>query len=130
MHDLVTNRCQEMAPLPFATWIMATVCWENNVILLGGVNEKHITLDTVTMYNVNTGKSTMLPKMKQKRGGCAAVITGNKIVVMGGKDGKGVCLNSVECYSLHTKVWEDLPPMVESRLHPTAVVKPACIYKG
>ena len=130
MYDLVTNRCQKMAPLPFATWIMATVCWEDNVILLGGENEKRKALDTVTMYNVNTGKSTMLPKMKQKRRECAAVVTGNKIVVMGGRDERGVHLHSVECYSLDTKVWEVLPPMVESRLNPTAVVKPACIYKG
>ena len=130
MYDLVTNRCQKMAPLPFATWIMATVCWEDNVILLGGENEKREALDTVTMYNVNTWKSTMLPKMKQKRRQCAAVVTGNKIVVMGGRDERGVHLHSVECYSLDTKVWEVLPPMVESRLNPTAVVKPACIYKG
>ena len=129
MYDLVTNRCQKMAPLPFSVCSMATVSWQDNVIVIGGDDENGRALNTVTMYNVNTEKSTMLPEMKKKRGGCAAVITGNKIVVMGGKDEEGVCLNSVECYSFDTKVWEDLPPMVESRLYPTAVIKPACSDK-
>ena len=127
MYDLVTNSCNQIVPLPFPVSTMATVSWKENVIVIGGENEKSKVLNTVTMYNVNTEKSTMLPEMKKKRKGCAAVITGNKIVVMGGKDEKGVYLNSVECYSFDTKVWEDLPPMIQSRLYPTAVVKPACI---
>ena len=100
------------------------------MILLGGENEKRKALDTVTMYNVNTGKSTMLPKMKQKRRECAAVVTGNKIVVMGGRDEKGVLLISVECYSFDTMVWKNLRSMSQSRIYPTAVVKPAHVYKG
>ena len=130
MYDLVTNRFQRMASLPFPVSNMATVSWMDNVIVIGGIDENDRALNTVTMYNVNTEKSTMLPEMQKKRKGCAAVITGNKIVVMGGVDEKDVYLNSVECYSLDTKVWEDLPPMIQSRLYPTAVVKPACIYKG
>ena len=129
MYDPVTNSCKMMPPLPFPVSTMATVSWKENVFVIGGENEQSEALNTVTMYNVNTGKSTMLPEMKKRREGCAAVITGNKIVVMGGMDEEGVYLHSVECYSFDTKVWEDLPPMVESRLYPTAVIKPACSDK-
>ena len=35
------------------------------------------------MYNIKTGKITVLPFMLEKRWGCCAVITGDTMVVMG-----------------------------------------------
>jgi N-acetylneuraminic acid mutarotase len=45
--------------------------------LIGGVNEKVQTLNSVVMYDVKTGKIKMLPCLNHKRSGSAAVITGN-----------------------------------------------------
>ena len=39
------------APLPFRISDMATVSYKGNVILIGGVNEKGQTVNTVVMYD-------------------------------------------------------------------------------
>ena len=123
-YDLIKNECKEMPSLPYAVSNMATVLWRNNVLVIGGEDERYATLNKVIMYDVITGCSQMLPCMKQKRCGCTAVSTGNVVVVMGGKNEKGEYLKSVESFDLERQVWQDLPDMLESRAYATAVVKP------
>ena len=126
MYNLVTKEWKMMTPLPFAVDEMATVLWQNNVILLGGrdhTSEDYDALDTAVMYNLRTGESKYLPSMKHKRGGCAAVVTGNVLVVMGGRS-KENYLNSVEAFHFQEQVWEELPDMNEARGYASAVVKP------
>ena len=103
---------------------MATVLWQNNVLLIGGYNERCSALNKVVRYDVITGRSHYLPCMKQKRCGCTAVLTGNVVVVMGGGNEKGETLKSVESFDLQLQVWHDLPDMIEPRAFPAAVVKP------
>ena len=104
---------------------MATVSYKGNIILIGGVNEKVQTLNTVVMYDVKTGIIKMLPCLNHKRAGCAAVIIGNVIVVMGGIEYDTVkCLNSVEFLDLNTNVWRELSPMTTKRNGLAAVLKP------
>ena len=121
-YDLFMNECKEMPPLPYAVIAMATVLWRNNVLVIGGMDGHHNPLNKVAMYDVITGRSQMLPCMKQKRHDCTAVITGNVVVVMGGWN-KGY-LKSVESFDLERQVWQDLPDMLEPRAFATAVVKP------
>ena len=61
MYNLVSKEWKMMTPLPFAVDEMATVLWQNNVIVLGGR-----VLDTVVMYNLTTGEYKYLPSMKHK----------------------------------------------------------------
>ena len=89
------NECEKMPPLPHPLSSMATVCWRNQVVLLGGCNEKEKALNDVFMYDYHTGKTTALPSMLEKRFECCAVITGDTIVVMGGCKEKGKTLSSV-----------------------------------
>ena len=104
---------------------MATVSYKGNVILIGGVNDRDQTLNTVVMYDVKTGKIKMLPCLNRKRAACAAVITGNVIVVIGGYDIETeTYLNSVECLDLNTNVCRELSPMITKRSFATAVLKP------
>ena len=104
---------------------MATVTYKGNVILIGGVNEKGQTLNTVVMYDVKTGNIKMLPCLNHKRTGSAAVICGNVIVVAGGYEYETQSyLQSVECLDLNTNVWRELAPMITKRLFATAVLKP------
>ena len=122
-YNLVTKEWKMMKPLPFPVDEMASVLWQNNVILLGGrknITESH---NTAIMYNLTTGESKYLPSMKQKRRGCAAVVTGDVLVVMGGHDGVHF-LKSVEAFDFQEQVWEELPDMNEARQHASAVVKP------
>ena len=123
-YDLIKNECRGMPPLPYPMQFMATVLGQNNVLVIGGEDERHATLNKVIMYDVITGCSQMLPCMKQKRCGCTAVSTGNVVVVMGGKNEKGEYLKSVESFDVERQVWQDLPDMLEPRAYATAVVKP------
>jgi hypothetical protein len=103
---------------------MATVLWRSNVLVIGGRDHRYQRLNKVAMYDVITGRSQILPCMKQKRYGCTAVLTGNVIVVMGGRNENDEDLKSVECFDLERQVWQDLPDMLERRAYATAVVKP------
>ena len=123
-YDLNNNELKTLPPLPFPISEMATVSYKGNVILIGGVDEKSQTLNTVVMYDVKTGKIKMLPCLNHKRAGCQAVITGNVIVAMGGLVYETkTYLNSVECLDLNTNVWRELSPMTTKRCFATAVVK-------
>ncbi len=119
-YNLVTKEWKMMTPLPFAVDEMATVLWQNNVIVLGGTDFR----DTVVMYNLTTGESKYLPSMKHKRQGCAAVITGDVLVVMGGSNSESSYLKSAEAFHFQDQVWEELPDMNEARQYASAVVKP------
>ena len=124
-YDLNNNELKTLPPLPFAVSQMVTVSYKSNVILIGGVNEKIQTLNTVVMYDVKTGRIKMLPCLNHKRAHCAAVITGNVIAVMGGYVYETKTdLNSVECLDLNTNVWRELSPMTTKRSCLAAVLKP------
>jgi hypothetical protein len=124
-YDMNNNECKTLPPLPLAISGTASVSYKGNVILIGGVNEKNQTLNSVVMYDVETGKIKMLPCLNYKRASSAAVITGNVIIVMGGYVYEtDTRLNSVECLDLSTNVWRELSPMTTKRSNQTAVVKP------
>jgi hypothetical protein len=119
MYNLVSKEWKMMTPLPFEVDEMATVLWQNNVIVLGGR-----VLDTVVMYNLTTGEYKYLPSMKHKRRGCAAVVTGDVLVVMGGFNIESGYLKSAEAFHFQEQVWEELPDMNEARKYASAVGKP------
>ena len=84
--DLITKEIvppPPASPLPIMAEVhthapskgMATVRWGNKVLLLGGVNEREEELDDVISYDIESGETTRLPRMTQKRGGCCAVNT-------------------------------------------------------
>ena len=128
VYDINTNECKTLPPLPFRISGMATVSYKGNVILIGGVNEKGQTLNSVVMYDVKTGNIKMLPCLNHKRAVSATVICGNVIVVAGGYDHETKSfLQSVECLDLNTNVWRELAPVTTKRSHASAVLKP--VYK-
>ena len=122
--DPKRNECKEMPKLPFALRSMATVCWRDEVVVLGGVDKDNQKLNDVFMYNPKTGKTTDLPSMLEKRWMCCAVITGNTIVVMGGINEKYAYLSSVECFTMGSPRWEHLPAMNKPRSGAVAEVLP------
>lgn len=93
------------------------------VILIGGEKGSDITLKEVIMFDIKSGKFSMLPSMNHARRGFSAIIAGDLIVVMGGYGSRGRT-RSVECYDVSAKTWKDLPSMNEARGHPTALVCP------
>ena len=125
VYDFNNNECKTLPPLSYPVSDMATVSYKDNVILIGGVNEKVQALNSVAMYDVKTGKIKMLPRLNHKRASSAAVITGNVIIVMGGYDNETkTALDSVEYLDLNTNVWRELSPMTTKRSLATAVMKP------
>ena len=103
---------------------MATVRWREQAVVLGGLNKEGETVNDVFMYNIKTGKITVLPSMLEKRWGCCAIITGNTIVVMGGENEKRQTLNTVECFTMGGSTWEYLPSMNKARSSAVAEVLP------
>lgn len=57
VYDVSKNECKEMAPLPFAVCSMATVAWDENVILMGGIDDSGDAIGTVVAYDIRTGKT-------------------------------------------------------------------------
>ena len=122
LYDITKNECQELAPLPYAPSEMAIVKrGEDNVIIIGGVDDKSKPLNKVLLYNIKTQKSHELPNMKCKRQGCVAAVVKDTVIVMGGKDEKLNFLKSVESFRFDTYSWEELPEMHEERYYATAV---------
>ncbi|XP_046855894.1 kelch-like protein 12 [Xenia sp. Carnegie-2017] len=122
--DPRTLTFREMPPLPPKLIGMATVQWKDQVVLLGGWDRRK-RLNSVIMYDIKTGKITVLPSMLEERYGCCAVITGDTIVVMGGKNDKWEDLKSVECFEMgSSSSWTYLPSMNESRVAAIAEVLP------
>ena len=122
--DVNKNECKKMPPLPHPLSRMATVCWRNQVVVVGGCNEREEALNNVFMYDCKTGKTTSLPSMLEKRCKCCAVITGDIIVVIGGDNEKGERLSSVECFTMGGSAWEYLPAMNKARYGAIAEVLP------
>ena len=121
LYDLKKNEFKQLSPLPYEVSGMATVRWQDNIVVIGGIDKRGKTLDTVINYNVKTEQSHMLPPMKYTRYGCTAVVVGNNIVVLGGI-GKNRREKSVESFNFERYSWEELPEMSEERWFPTAVV--------
>ena len=122
LYDIKNNVCKQLAPLPYEVSDMATVRWEDNVVVIGGVEKLGNKLNTVIMYNVKTEQSHMLPPIKCKRRGCTAVVVGNNIVVLGGLDERSQELKSVESFNFERNSWQELPEMSQERWLHTAVV--------
>ena len=112
--DIEKNEWKEMPLLPHPVTRMATVCWKDQVVVLGGLNKNEDALNDVFMYDCKTGKITTLPFMLEKRYDCCAVITGSTIVVMGGVNDDSDELDSVECFTMGGSEWEYLPDMNSS----------------
>ena len=121
-YDINKNECQQLPALPYAVSEMATVKWDENVVIIGGVDKDDKPLNNVMIYNMKTGNSHMLPPMLHKRKGCMAVVIENTIVVLGGENEEGYYLKSVEGFNFERFSWEELPDMNESRWLSTAAV--------
>ena len=121
LYDIKKNECKQLAPLPYEVSLMATVRWGDNIVVIGGVDKRDRTLDTVIIYNVKTEQSHLLPSMRCKRWGCTAVVIGNNIVALGGWGEQGP-LKSVEAFNFERNAWEELPKMSQARYWHTAVV--------
>ena len=122
LYDIEKNQCKQLSPLPYGVSRMATVRWQDNIVVIGGLHKRGNELNTVIIYNVKTGKAGMLPPMKYKRRGCTAVVIRDNIVVLGGINEKGQHLKSVEAFNFGSNTWQDLPEMSEERSFHTSIV--------
>ena len=121
-YNTVKNKVHNMKSLPFPVCDVATVCWNDNVIIIGGTSATGLSLNTVIQYDVKASKIKMLPSMKYARSSCAVTIACNKVIVMGGFDwNEKKHLNSGECFDLDSQVWEELPEMNECRSEASAI---------
>ncbi|CAB4017564.1 galactose oxidase [Paramuricea clavata] len=125
--NIKKNKCKEMPPLPHPLTNMTTVCWRDQVVVLGGNQTlNYRAVNDAFTYDCKTGKVTAIPSMLEKRFGHSAVITGNTIVVMGGANEE--CeenLSSVEFFTMGGSTWEYLPAMNKTRIKAVAQILPS-----
>ena len=67
LYDIKNNECKQLTPLPYEVSRIATVRWEDNVVVIGGADKRGEPSNTVIMYNVKTEQGHMLPPMRCKR---------------------------------------------------------------
>ena len=120
-YDVTKNEMKTLPSLPYKVSAMATVAFQDNIIIIGGADEKTQPLNYVVMFNVTTQEYKELPSMLEKRYYCTAVIMGDVIVVMGGYN--KTSLNTVEYYVIGDTEWKELPAMNLARSGATA-----CVY--
>ena len=120
LYDIKNNVCKQLAPQPYEVSDMATVRWEDNLVVISGTDKRRNTLNTVIMYNVKKEKGHMLPPMRCKRKACNAVVVGNIVVL--GRFGEREATKSVESFSFERNTWQELPEMSQARYWHTAVV--------
>ena len=116
--DITRNECVEMPPLLYPRLLMTTVGRDDSMLLIGGQDDEKKSSSDIIQYDVKTGQSKVLTKMKTEGFGCSAVRSGNTLVVMGGL-GKD-CL--VECFNFLTNSWKKLPSITNARIFACAVV--------
>ena len=107
LYDIKNNVCKQLKPLPYEVSHMATVKWEDNVVVIGGIDKRNRALRTAVIYSVKTEESHMLPPMRYRRYGCTAVVVGNNIVVLGGRGEQGRELKSVESFNFELNAWQE-----------------------
>ena len=67
IYDITRNQFQELAPVPYPVYDMATVKWDDdNVMIMGGADSNNQTSNKVLVYNIKTQGSHELPNMKYK----------------------------------------------------------------
>ena len=121
LYDIKNNASKWLKPLPYEVSDLASVRWEDNVVVIGGCDKRGKVLNKVVMYNVKTEQSHVLPSMIYRRRECTAVVVGNNIVVLGGWGERGP-MKSVEVFNFERNTWQELPEMSQARHCHTAVV--------
>ena len=119
--DVNQMTVKQLASLPYSVSEMATVCWGDNVILIGGADLNGKPLASVVIYNIKTERWHILPSMNEKRKACSAVVIQDKIIVLGGRTQNNTCLRSVECFTFTSFTWEYFPAMITARERAVAV---------
>ena len=123
MYDIRKNKCMELAPLPYPVYSMASVKWgDENVMIMGGADGEGEALNKVSIYNIKSQKSRVLPDMKYKRKGCVAAVVRDTAIVMGGRDERRNYLKTVESFKFDRYSWNKLPEMHNPTVDATAVV--------
>ena len=123
VYDLITKEFKTRPSLPKPVYLMSTLTWGKQIIVIGGV-DKRANFNDVIMYDIESGHCETLPSLRHRRCGHSSVIIDDVIFVFGGFNIEQKYLNSVESFTLGSDGWKELPPMKENRNRVAAVVKP------
>ena len=124
VYDFITKEFKTCPSLPKPVYLMSTVTWGKNIIVIGGCNKKRADLNDVIMYNIEAGHWEILPSLRHKRSQHSNVIIDDVMFVFGGCNMEEGNLTSVESFTMGSDGWKELPGMKEKRSLITAVVKP------
>jgi len=108
--------------MPFSVSAHCAVVFDNNIIVIGGLDENNNHVDTTWIYNVVRKDWTEGPKLNEKREGHACLVEEEKtaIHIMGGYDGNEL-LKSTEKWIFGSDSWISGTSLPEAVIFSAAV---------
>jgi N-acetylneuraminic acid mutarotase len=98
--------------------LTAVTIFDNNLIIIGGINSSHKVQASVECCNLRTLTWRQLPEMTTNRARCSAVtnVSNNSVIILGGHNEKNNQLACGEIFSFDTGTWSPFPvPMQQPR---------------
>ena len=93
----------------------SAVTFNNRIYVIGGIDDRGHTLNSVEMYNPDINKWMSLAPMINARFSASATVSGNYIYILGGADSTRHLLDKVERYSFANDKWEVQPSLATAR---------------
>ncbi len=126
---LASLRARPIAPLTSPRAEAASVVFENELFVFGGVIDRRATpTSTVEAYNPHTNEWRSCPPMSEPRSQFVVGVVGDRVVVAGGLGEDRQELFSAEAYELRTETWTPLPPLPQTTSQAAACVLDGCLY--
>ena len=124
-------RARPIAPLTSPRAAAASVVFENELFVFGGVIDRRDTpTPTVEAYNPRTDEWRSCPPMSEPRSHFAAGVVGDRVVVAGGQGPVDHFedFNSAEAYEPRTETWTPLPPLPHATSQAAVCVLDGCLF--
>ncbi|XP_077295658.1 kelch-like protein 5 isoform X1 [Arctopsyche grandis] len=126
--DLVTKETTEFPAMQQERRLFAATVNDDQVFVIGGRNNKQISMNSVERYDLVTNTWTNVAHMLTPRCHPAIAVVGKEMYAIGGLDVSGNTLNTMEIYDTQQDKWAAAPPMKEKRSSCAAVAMGDHIY--
>ena len=124
-HIELNGRCMPISPMSGPRAVACSVIIDNEMWVMGGVDDDANVLATVEVYSPKTNSWRSCTPMSQRRAAAVAGVVGGRLVVAGGCC-DGDLLTSVEAYT--GTGWTPVPPMPHAAWHATACALNGRLY--
>ncbi|CAB4021303.1 E3 ubiquitin- ligase NRDP1 [Paramuricea clavata] len=120
----LTSPCtlKELCQMPQPRYCHGAETFEGKVLILGGVGDDNVVLDSVLEFDPEKNECKELPSLPHPLKEMATVRWRDQVVVLGGREKDGQVLNDVFMYDCKTGKITVLPSMLQIRYYCCAVI--------